>query len=108
MKRNKGFTALEVMIVVLIVGVLTATATPSFLSAKKASETKVCVSNLRQFHAAKDQWAMETAQPGNAEPSLEDLKPYLKRTSDCPGGGTYTLGQVQNTPSCSVGGTHHF
>ncbi|MCL6624082.1 MAG: prepilin-type N-terminal cleavage/methylation domain-containing protein, partial [Fimbriimonadales bacterium] len=56
-RRRKGFTLVEIMIVVLIIGILLAIAIPNFMRARETSRTKSCISNLRQIDAAKEQWA---------------------------------------------------
>ena len=57
--RRGGFTLVEIMIVVAIVGLLAAMAMPSFVRARENSRQKTCVNNLRQLDGAKDQAALE-------------------------------------------------
>lgn len=105
-KMNKGFTLVEIMIVVAIIGLLAAIAIPSFVKSRESARTSACVNNLRQIDSAKEQWAMaNNAGNGDAGPALADLvgaNNYIKKTPTCPAGGTYTVGAIGTDPSCSV------
>lgn len=107
MRNNKGFTLIEIMIVVLIIGILLAVAVPSFLKARETSRAKSCVSNLKQIESAKEQWAMDNRKTGTDTPTAEDLwggtDPYIKQAPICPSGGTYTINAVEADPTCSIG-----
>lgn len=108
-RAERGFTLVEIMIVVLIIGILLAIAVPNFVRARESSRAKACVSNLKQIDAAKEQWAMDNNK-SNGDPlpnGIDDLVPtYIKATPSCPSGGTYTVGNVGTNPSCSIGGAH--
>ena len=56
---KKGFTLVEIMIVVAIIGLLAAIAIPSFMRARVTSQKNACINNLRQIESAKDQYALE-------------------------------------------------
>lgn len=106
-RRERGFTLVEIMIVVLIIGILLAIAVPSFISARERSRANACRSNLRQIQAAKEQWAMATNQGPTAEPSWANLVPeFIQQQPSCPSGGNYTIGNMSTNPTCSIGGTH--
>lgn len=106
-KRTKGFTLVEIMIVVLIIGILLAIAVPNFLKARETSRTKTCIANLRQIESGKEQWAMENNQGATATPAQADLTPnYVKSWPGCPSSGTYTIGNMSTNPTCSVGAPH--
>ena len=77
-KKNKGgFTLLEIMIVVAIIGLLATIAIPSFLQSRATSQQNACINNLRQIDSAKDQWAIETHQAIAAAVVPADLDLYL-------------------------------
>jgi prepilin-type N-terminal cleavage/methylation domain-containing protein len=110
-RAERGFTLVEIMIVVLIIGILLAIAVPNFVRARESSRAKACVANLKQIQAAKEQWAMDTNAAPTATPTQADLAPtdgsgYIKSWPRCPSGGTYTIGNLQTDPTCSIGGTH--
>ena len=56
--RKAGFTLVEIMIVVAIIGLLAAIAIPNFIKARTTSQQNACINNLRQIDAAKNQWAV--------------------------------------------------
>lgn len=106
-RAERGFTLVEIMIVVLIIGILLAIAVPNFVRARESSRAKACVSNLKQIDAAKEQWAMDNNKSDGATCQMTDLVPnYIKSTPSCPSGGTYTVGNIGTNPTCSIGGTH--
>lgn len=111
-RSQKGFTLIEIMIVVLIIGILLAIAVPNFMQARKSSREKACVANLKQIDAAKEQWAMEKGKKdGDALVDAEVLA-YIKGGAYpvCPSGGAITNGAVGADVSCATHGTttnHH-
>jgi prepilin-type N-terminal cleavage/methylation domain-containing protein len=107
--KSRGFTLVELMITVAIIGLLAAIALPNFVHARTMSQAKGCVENLRQMDAALQQMAIENRMKPSDTYAVKDLRPYLKanaqnKSPKCPGGGRYSAGEnVTEAPTCSYG-----
>jgi prepilin-type N-terminal cleavage/methylation domain-containing protein len=114
-RTNKaGFTLVEIMIVVAIIGLLAAIAIPNFVKARQNSQTNACLNNLRQIDGAKQQYALEQGKTGATTVGIADITPYLGRgsagavaTMDCPlvkppsSLSGYTIGDLNTAPICN-------
>src|ERR1043166_9147574 len=114
MKMNKiqsrGFTLVESMLVVAIIGLLAAIAIPNFVKARAASQKNACIANLKQMDGAKATWALEQKKVVTDVPVDTDLfgsTQYIRDKPECPGGGTYSLNDVGNKPTCTQTAAGH-
>jgi type II secretion system protein G len=115
MRRNAGFTLIEMMVVIAIIGVILAIAVPSFAAAGKKAQEKACLANLRLIEAQMENYHLDNqAYPlqDQGSPSTENIfeelvaEGYLKEVPVEPSGGTYTIqysgSPVKFTLECSI------
>ncbi|MDA1087402.1 MAG: type II secretion system protein [Verrucomicrobia bacterium] len=116
MQRTSGFTLVEIMIVVAIIGVLSIMALPSFVKARSESRTATCVNNLRQMHAAKQQAAMENNWANNASAAtlgnpyyMDTISSYIRggERPMCPTGAACYYNGINVPPTCQSGIVDH-
>lgn len=105
--RSRGFTLVEIMIVVGIIGVILAIAAPTWMQQRHISRWRACQENLSKIDGAKEQWAMERNEPASSSPTWGDLAPadgsgFLKAQPVCPGGGTYQINSISVAAVCTI------
>lgn len=114
--RSAGFTLVEIMIVVAIIGLIAAIAVPGVLRARSRAQQTTCMDNLRLIDAAKQQWALENRASSTATPTGLQIQPYLGRANGvlplCPSdpqqtfATSYDVNDMSTAPSCKVLATH--
>lgn len=110
--RSSGFTLVEIMIVVAIIGLLASIAVPNYMDSRKKAQMNVCINNLRQIEGAIERWALETHKDEGQPVCYGDIRSYLKNVVACPSGGTsfedsYTITNVDAPPACQRQPTKH-
>ena len=103
-RATHGYTLVEIMIVVTILGLLAAIALPNFIKSRNSTRVKSCISNLRVLDRAKAQWAMENHKPTSSIPTANDIIPFLRdgQLPECPADGTYRIRSLPRIPLCSL------
>ena len=102
--RTAGFTLVEIMIVVAIIGLLAAIAIPNFMKNRVQAQKNACANNLRIIDGAKELWAMESGQAQSTAVVTASVNSYLKgdTTPACPAKGVYTYQVIGLKPSCTA------
>ena len=99
-----GFSLIEIMIVVGIIGMIVGIAMSNILKARNRAQQQACIGNLYQLNSALQQWAFQNNKKTSDAVTMADLVPYLRKQSNpvCPGGGTYSVTVVGDEPACSL------
>ncbi len=113
-QRQAGFTLIEIMIVVMIIGVLLNIATPSLISARDRGQARACVKNLTDFQTAKEQYAMDNKIPASSTTAITwtNISPYIRAAGGTPvtgptcptNGAAYNYQNLSTAPTCTYGG----
>ena len=90
-KVRRGFTLVEIMVVVFILGVLIAIAVPSWRQVRQNAREKACAATCKKIDQAKQQWMQDNNLPGNSVPTVADLYPAYLKTEPVCSGGTITM-----------------
>jgi len=106
-RSRKGFTLVEIMIVVAVIAILMSVAVPNYIRSGNLTSKNTCIFNLRQIDGAMEQWAMDNnISAGTAPNSVQEdeIYDYVKGGKPiCPGKGEYTLNAIGSNPqvTCS-------
>jgi prepilin-type N-terminal cleavage/methylation domain-containing protein len=105
--RQRGFTLVELMIVVAIFGILIGLAVPNFIKARTRARQQLCIENLSQIESAKQIWGVEQAKKDGDIPTEAQLVGptlYIKIKPVCPGSGVYSLNAIGANATCTTEG----
>ena len=102
LNKKTGFTLVEIMIVVMIIGLLTAIALPAFQKARRTAQANTCKENLRQIDSGLQQYIIENrlTTSGVSDILASPLPLYIQREPVCPAGGAYLV--VNDISNCSA------
>lgn len=93
-QSKRGFTLVEIMIVVAIIALLASIAVPGFLRARKRSQASRILNDLRLIDGAIDQYAIETNRKTNDTVNTADWTNYLKKNTQLYRTGSSILGSA--------------
>lgn len=102
---KRGFTLIEIMVVVLVIALLLMIAIPQFLTARHTAQKKTCLANLKEIEYGKEIRAIDKKMVAGDPVTMADLWPdYIRSPGipQCPAGGTYTINPIGVPPTCSI------
>lgn len=108
-RKPHGFTLVEIMIVVAVIGIMASIALPNFAKARATAQQKACIKNLHLLSETKQQWGFENKKQPNVTPTVAQIRVYFgqNRMPVCPSRGTYTLRRLDLEPRCSRAALGH-
>ena len=113
---SRAFTLVEIMVVIAVIAIVVAIATPTWLRQREISRGRGCQENLYKIDGAKEQYALEYRASNGTTVDMSQLmtppnatagagEGYLKAVPSCFANGTYTVNAVGAAPTCSIGTT---
>ena len=104
LRSNKGFTLIELVVVMIILAILAAIVIPQMSNFSNAAETSACMANQRILDSTTAMWRAQDVKARNStvEPSLSDMQPMLATAAFCPSGGTYTYKASRGLWECTI------
>jgi prepilin-type N-terminal cleavage/methylation domain-containing protein len=108
MRRRFAFTIIEIMVVITLLGLLTAIVVPHVLSARDRGNQRACISNLREIDQAIQLWAVDSKALPTDPVTHTNLIPYLRKLPTCPAvrggnfGSDYGMTFVEEPSYCVV------
>jgi prepilin-type N-terminal cleavage/methylation domain-containing protein len=103
-RRKQGFTLIEILVVVAVMGLVVGIAIPAFMKSRTQARKQVCIENISQIESAKQQWGLEMQKKEGDIPGDGDLigpMLFMKRKPECPGGGSYDYMPIGKTATCT-------
>jgi prepilin-type N-terminal cleavage/methylation domain-containing protein len=100
--RKRGFTLVEIMIVILIMSILLSIGVPQMMTARRNAYKRTCQTNLRGIDGAKQQLAMEQRLAQGTPVVMADVLPYLRTQPECPMGGVYDVTTIGELAECDI------
>lgn len=111
-KKTSGETIIKWVALCLFIGLLTAAiAAPHFVRARAVISANACMNYLHEIDAAKNERALKNGKKTEDACTEADIRPYVKLDANgnfprCPDGGVYTIGKIDENPTCSLGKTN--
>jgi prepilin-type N-terminal cleavage/methylation domain-containing protein len=103
-QHRQGFTLVEILIVVIIIGMLAMIAWPNYIKYRSRAQVSTCINNLQKIEGAKAQWAFDNRKDNDSIPVMDDLAPFLQHDTSpsCPADGTYRPRRVSKVATCTL------
>jgi prepilin-type N-terminal cleavage/methylation domain-containing protein len=108
---RRGFTLVEIMIVVAIIGLLVAIAVPNYVKTRANAQRQACIENLSQIESAKQIWGVEVGKKDGDPATAADLigpTLYIKQEPLCPMGNVrYDFTVIGRNATCPNAASGH-